>query len=577
MSLTLSNRYFTMSSGSSVQSVPGALIELITNSLDAYADIIPKNIWIYLTYNNDHITPNTIYTVIDHACAMSFNDMTQKLMIVGNYTASNNSRGIYSTGAKDCASLGDISFISIKNNLISAITISSISTGANITVLMQDQVVTQEQRDLYQISQNGTYVTLTVPNYLGSYTINDMYNILCNNFYLRLINSDSNNIIMLSDNNTFNKRLTYTFPIAKPIIQANYQVPGYNATAKLTINVTDTQIVFNPIIPADKDCRQWGMLVYSQEKSIYDNNFLYYSGDSSIVDFTWDVNARYVYGSLECSYIDQILLDGCNGKFNLTNPFLIYSPSRKGGLNINHPFTKALYETGYNYLSVVIAKLQDRRDQCLLESDSTLSSLMSGLNDFMSSLITPNYEIYRFRTPQDSINIIQAALNSSNVHLDSEFLGITYEEIIALSKGEHVPIIDQAINNTGCVNIVFSNDKSMIAPYQILHGRAITIKINANDPAIVTYLNINDSSISMKNIGKALVTISSIIGEVTSNLQIRQSILNGKSSLNTQIFNDYLAEYTTNKINNASSLAVLIKNMIYKAKQDKKVTLLNTI
>lgn len=573
-SLLLSNRYFTMSSGSSVQSVPGALIELITNSLDAYANINPKNVWLYLTFNTD----STIYTVIDNACGMSFTDMSEKLMIVGNYTASNNSRGIYSTGAKDCASLGDISFTSIKDNLISSITISSISTGANITINMQDELVTDAQRTLYRITSNGTYVTLTVPNYLGTYTTSQLYSLLCNNVYLRLINTDINNCIIIEDNNGFSKNLNYTLPNGKTIIQAIYQIPGYaGANANLSINVTDTQIAFNPITPPDKDCRQWGLLVYSQEKSIYDNNFLYYSGDASIVDFTWDANARYVYGTLQCSYIDQILLDGCNGKFSITNPFLIYSPSRKGGLNTNHPFTKALYQTGYNYLSVVIAKLQDRRDQCLLDSDSTLSSLMGGLNNFMSNLIIPPNEIYRFRTPQDSNNIIQAALNSSNVELDSQFLGVTYDEIIALSKGESVPLINQPItNNSNSVNIVFSNDKNMTAPYQILHGKNITLKINANDPGILPYLNVSSNSISMNNPGKALVSLSGIISEVTSNLQVRQNILNGNSSLDTQTFNDYLSEYIDYKTKNASGLSSLINNMIKSVKSNATPLILKT-
>jgi hypothetical protein len=563
-----------MSSGSSVQSVPGALIELITNSLDAYANINPKNVWLYLTFNTD----STIYTVIDNACGMSFTDMSEKLMIVGNYTASNNSRGIYSTGAKDCASLGDISFTSIKDNLISSITISSISTGANITINMQDELVTDAQRTLYRITSNGTYVTLTVPNYLGTYTTSQLYSLLCNNVYLRLINTDINNCIIIEDNNGFSKNLNYTLPNGKTIIQAIYQIPGYaGANANLSINVTDTQIAFNPITPPDKDCRQWGLLVYSQEKSIYDNNFLYYSGDASIVDFTWDANARYVYGTLQCSYIDQILLDGCNGKFSITNPFLIYSPSRKGGLNTNHPFTKALYQTGYNYLSVVIAKLQDRRDQCLLDSDSTLSSLMGGLNNFMSNLIIPPNEIYRFRTPQDSNNIIQAALNSSNVELDSQFLGVTYDEIIALSKGESVPLINQPItNNSNSVNIVFSNDKNMTAPYQILHGKNITLKINANDPGILPYLNVSSNSISMNNPGKALVSLSGIISEVTSNLQVRQNILNGNSSLDTQTFNDYLSEYIDYKTKNASGLSSLINNMIKSVKSNATPLILKT-
>ena len=542
MSLVLSNRYFLTASASSIQDIPCALIELITNSVDAYSEIERESYPIYITTQREK--DYTLYIVSDEGCGMTFNCMQNKLMVVGNYTACSQARGMFGRGAKDCAALGDLNFLSVKDKKMSEINISSISTQAKITVLQEDVPTDKE---------NGTTVTLKVANYL-SMDIDRLCSILCNHYQLRPIVSDDKVRLYVDG-----QLCQFKSNAVTEVVNAQYRVPGYPAEASLVINVSNEEIAFSNVDPPLDDCRAWGILLQSKKYSVYDNTFFYHQ-KPGIIDNMWDANARYITGTLVCPYLDTIILDGTNGNFSESNPFLIYNPGRRNGLDPKHPFTQALYDTAYKYLSVVINKVQDNRDKGLLNNDHTLSDLLHGLSEIISTFLTPPTALYRLRTEQDTDNIVKATMQSEAVYLNADYLGFDSTQVAALARGEVIEVA-QLPSKQQSVNIVFTNDKKLKVQYQIHYDDAITIKINANDPLIAPYLSVSEQEVTMLHAGKALAVTAMIVTEITSNLKIRQHVLNGAINLDMHMLSYYLANHLENKRDIATSVAKAVQQI----------------
>ena len=109
--IKFNERAYKFIRGSAVSQIIDALIELITNSDDAYdkGKIKNKDIHIHLNYRGQLI-------VTDQAIGLTSDQMRKCFLQVGNFTSTNDNRGFFSRGAKDISALGDIYFESIKDN-----------------------------------------------------------------------------------------------------------------------------------------------------------------------------------------------------------------------------------------------------------------------------------------------------------------------------------------------------------------------------------------------------------------------------------------------------------------------------
>ena len=130
MSLSISSRGYMYIRSMSIQNVADALVELITNSDDAFQNKFAamekagtRSSWVSRHAGDIEVefwAPNVI-KVRDHATGMDGATMVTNLLNVGDYTAAGDlSRGHFSRGAKDISALGDVTFMMVKNNLYSA-------------------------------------------------------------------------------------------------------------------------------------------------------------------------------------------------------------------------------------------------------------------------------------------------------------------------------------------------------------------------------------------------------------------------------------------------------------------------
>lgn len=525
--LTLSNRFHEIIRQTSIRTIQEALVELITNCDDAYQTFPTKKIIIIEVIRREDYVD---ILVIDQAKGMTKDEMVEKLLTVGNFTAHNQARGMMGRGAKDCSFLGDITFSCIKTDILNELVIHQDRTA---DFIISNYKVSNQERLKYRIVNNGCHVKLSVKSSLVP-SINDLKNSLENNIYLRTLLTDENIILLLQERAiNFNERLQYIYPDRILLIKCDYEIPEYDTIAHLEIYKSNTEMKhsFKP------DETQYGILVGSG-RSVYECSGLYYQDkDKPIQDLFWNPNIKYISGILTCSHLDKLAREASNGNLNDKNPYIIIDPNRRAGIIKDHPFTIALYSKAYNILSIIIDRLQDDKDDGLLENGSA-QDIFAGLNSLINDLLPAENFLYTWRTreTQEKLNILSKT-NLSNLELNDKFLGLKWEDLQNLKEKQYLPT-----SNNSNFKIGFTNDKNLKTSYQIIYlPQHIQIKININDPSLKNYITIEDDHVEFLNNERVLTSVGFILMDATLNMLFRRQILDGKTStIDINGFNEYL-------------------------------------
>jgi hypothetical protein len=537
MELTLSGRLHEVIRQNSIRTIYEALVELVTNSEDAYSRVNKsrRDIWIEIKRHSE--LAKTSVNVIDQARGMTKTEMVDSLLTVGGYTATEGSRGFIGRGCKDCSFLGDITFTCIREGKINKLVIYQTRT---VEILIDDIEVTEEHRKLYNISENGCHVNLVVAESLVP-PIETFYDSLKNNVYLR--NIYSNSLVIVKEKEVgFDKRVTFTYPERKLVVSCDYDVPGYGTTARLEIYRSKTKMPF----PKSTDQRQFAINVQSS-RTVFENSALYYTGDSKVQDYIFNPNIQFISGTLWCDKIEQLAKDAIEGKITPENPYLVIDPNRRNGLMKDHPFTAALYRYAYYMLSIVIERVQDTREEDLL-GDGNASDILKSLSDFVNELIPGSSTMYAFRTHEDQDKLNTLSETMKNVELDSDFLGLSWEQMQELSRNKYLKF-DASNVQGNSFDISFTQDPTVTTPYNILYlpGK-ISMKINTKDPSISPFISINDGKVDLVNSGKSMTSIGNMVLDATTDLIVRRNIMQSQtSSLDINGFNEYQYSYNSGR------------------------------
>jgi hypothetical protein len=536
MELTLSGRLHEVIRQNSIRTAYEALVELATNSVDAYnrvGNFSYQDIWIEVIRNQGANGDKVKLIITDQARGMTNAEMQSSLLVVGSYTASNTSRGFIGRGCKDCSFLGDISFTCIRDGLLNKLIIYQNRTAE---FLITDQPINSDLRKEYQIINNGCRVELTCMSTLIP-PINEFYTCLSNNVYLRNIYTTSF-VTLKERQSNFDKRVTFSYPPRTLVISCDYDIPAYNTTAHLEIYRSKVKMPF----PKTADQRQFAINVQSS-KSIFENSALYYMGDPKVQDYIYNPNIQFISGTLTCDAIETLAMDAINGNITPSNPYLIIDPNRRNGLLKDHPFTAALYQYAYYMLSIIVQRVQDTNEDDKI-GNGDCADLMNSLSNFVSDMLPENTPLYTFRThdDQDKLNLLSDVMK--NVNLDSDFLGLTWEQIQQLAQDKYLQVDGNNVNSSR-FSISFTQDPTITTPYNLLYlPSGISMKINANDPTIKPFVNISDTQVNLVNAGKAMTTVGHMVIDATSDLSVRGGIIqNQTSTLDINAFNEYQYTY----------------------------------
>lgn len=402
--INISQRAYQYIRQFTIKSVNDGLIELITNSVDAYNKLpedvfLPRNIWIRI------IDSDTI-KVIDNAIGLTAEGLNSCFLQVGNYTADTGSRGFFSRGAKDISALGDLTFDTIKDGLYSQCTITTDTLGILTVENIPATDIIREQIGILD-NHNGLCVTIKLLPNFQNVNIESLYQSLCNISQLRDINSNLNNNIFLSNNNGFNSRISYTYPPAKLLLDLQYEVPNYtNYTARFVIYQTDVPIPQ----PVKENEMQFGFLI-KDSTSVYEVTTL----DNR---FRWNPYINYIYGYLYSDGIHDLLLDYDQNGASSKNPYPILDPSRVTGVNQQHPFVINMLSIPLVRLDYILRQLNTSISNGLITIDD-INDLLDELADLGLNIMNQNNITVNFNPSYDD-NLVKAIQDERANYVISE-------------------------------------------------------------------------------------------------------------------------------------------------------------
>ena len=269
--ITIDERMYRYVRQFAIKDVYDAVVELLTNSNDAYfrAGTKHKNYWVKIFSETQRMV------VIDNATGLDGEKMRECFLTVGAYTSTDGSRGFFSRGAKDISILGNVTFESIKNGMYSRCTIDVNAYGQMHEVNVP---VTDEIRNRIGILENGLSVTLDI---LPTIHIDDpiMFSIHTRKrASLRDILLDQTNDVYFEyfypgNLPAYREKLRYFYPDGSMILDIQYVVPGYDVPARFVVYQAD-----KPIAQPTKDNQlEFGFLLKSgraiHEVSTLDDRF----------------------------------------------------------------------------------------------------------------------------------------------------------------------------------------------------------------------------------------------------------------------------------------------------------------
>lgn len=390
-----------------IKSVNDAMVELITNCVDAYnkSSLISKERHIKI----DVFDQNKI-NVSDRALGLTSEELESCFLQIGNFTSSETSRGFFSRGAKDITALGNVTFNSIKNNKYSQCVLNTDAYGHS-TISNVD--VTSEIRNRFDIPEgsNGLCVTLELLPNFQSTDINNLYTSLCNLAVLRDINTDPRNIITLrkivSEKVIFEKRIVYNYISGELLLDLEYNIPGYpNESAHFVVYKTAKPIPQ----PSEETMLEFGFLI-KDDTAVYEVNTI----DNR---FRWNPYINYLYGYVKTNAIRKYLLDYDINGSSEKNPYPIIDPSRVSGINKMHPLVKSIY-------SILLVRI----DAILRELNNSISAktvTIEDVNDLLDEL--SKYGLDIIQTNDVKVNFMPSYDNKlAKAIQDQRAKYVTYE------------------------------------------------------------------------------------------------------------------------------------------------------
>lgn len=330
-----------------IKSVDDAMIELITNAVDAYnkTDYTERLIQIDVMSESEVI-------VRDRAIGLTAEEMASCFLQVGTYTAESESRGFFSRGAKDISSLGDIYFNTVKDNKYSECVLNTDAYGA---VTVENIDITPEIREKLGIPvpHSGLEVVIKLlPNFASATPI-DLYNSISKLGVLRDIVMDPrNNIVVrgiVEGNVVYENRVVYEYPDSELILDITYNVPNYtDKQARFVVRKSSAALPQ----PTKESLMEFGFLI-KDSTTVYEVNTI----DDK---FRWNPYMNYIYGYLSCDGIKEYLLDYDTNGPTEKNPYPIIDPSRLTGVNKEHPFITSLLSIPLVRLDLILRELNSQ-------------------------------------------------------------------------------------------------------------------------------------------------------------------------------------------------------------------------
>lgn len=457
-----------------------AFVEYIKNSYDAYirkhAEGNDGKIFISLTAN---LSKRNI-SVLDRATGMSSAELISNFSQVGSHTGGDfdNVNALFSKGATDTTALGDVTYVSIKNNKISSCKITHYDL---FYTLISDRNVTEKERELYSIPENGTLVTL---NFLDSYNMHDYDKIMNTKKYFSLANillDPKINIVMtfidiydnvLDDQSDFSIE---PIPIEKVLID-NEQIlipdwktdEGGPVYSHFSIYLAKNDI---DEINTHSHYKRNGVNV-EYNGIIIDSTLFHRSIE------TYPISKK-IFGVLRCDFLFTLMKRYDQGDTDPNNLLPLIEPNRLTGLNTNHKFISDLFFVPREHTKFIIEDLDKKMNTMNEQNSLQIDNLFSLLGSWHSAILYEMRDLlYKFKKTKTISNYNTVIKVSERVEMTSKESEYNFSDSNEIENSEEGNIDTKFPN----LVITFIYDQEGQYPYVIYSvNNRIQIDINAAD------------------------------------------------------------------------------------------------
>lgn len=366
-----------------IRDVYDAIVELVTNSDDRY-QILDRDGTIEIEVERRRGQGPSIVRVRDYADGMDADTMDKKLSWLGGRDSGLEKgaevRGTHSRGAKDIAALGNVTFESIAAD---GRYHKCMITPYLEFVEPDSRPATRDVRRSIGIPEDsGTLVTIELDKNQRIPQHDNLKDQVQRLVALRGILRDERRKVVLRDLGK-GRADTLTVPQIEGSVRVKelLQVPGYpDAHAKLFINRAKGRF------DRERDRFRLGGIQIESKRGIHEATLF----DSALES---DTNALWFYGRLVCPYIDDLCKE-FDDRFEAheppsdRNPTYPLDPSRRSGLNREHPFVQALFGEVLKRLRPIVEEERRREEhqKAQIESEATrrrLNALEKAALDFM--------------------------------------------------------------------------------------------------------------------------------------------------------------------------------------------------
>lgn len=376
--MKVSERLYKQISDESMTSLWEAIVEFITNVDDSYERISKLNKqknWFgkcLIEYNPGGKTNPTILTIKDQAEGMSFEMLENNFGTYAERQSGSASRGIAGRGAKDAASIGDVTVASIKEGFFSQIRIASRRFEG---IVKNDRAKEKHYKIIgCKKGKNGTVIQLVIPPEKKGYHLNagDLIKKIPLHYALsKILHHKEKTLDIKFKSKDKDKSLNYLPPEGDLKFQKEFYIQKYKdkygEDAKVSFKIYKSKIPLDSG-EGDKRFRQWGINVVGT-KAVH---------EKSLLDGSYDIapEGKYYFGELQTNLITRLLLDyderQQKDKQPLNeNPMAIIDLRRVEGLNRKHPATEELFRIPKEIIRKFILEDRNSADDKNIENENT--------------------------------------------------------------------------------------------------------------------------------------------------------------------------------------------------------------
>lgn len=375
-------RYLIQNARAAIRDVYDAIVELATNVDDRYQSFgVSGDTEIDI---ERHRSEPSKLRIRDFADGMTAKVMDEKLSKVGvrvsGMEEGKDVRGTNARGAKDVAALGHVTFQSIaEDGLFHQ---CEITEYMDFKLLPSKRVTRGIRRKIGIAKGTGTLVTIAMRSSKPIPQHEKLCEQLSKLVRLRNILSDPKRTVILRDLGQNRKKVIVTPKIEGDVrVKETFEVPGYpGAHAKLIIKRSKKPL------EREKERFRLNGIVIKSRRAVHEATLF----DPSLEN---DPHALRFFGTLVCTHIDD-LMNSFDDRIEArkpaepSNPVPVIDPSRKSGLDRQHPFVRALFDQARKRLRPLVEEerqLQEKQ-RATIENRKTrkrLDALEKAATKFM--------------------------------------------------------------------------------------------------------------------------------------------------------------------------------------------------